>query len=122
MQYVHARICSIQRKFEREGGTAHIGWNAAASRRLTAAEEIKLLKTMERYPEMVLTAAQQFAPQRITHYLMELAAAFHGYYNKHRVLGEDPELTSARLGLIAAIRTVIENGLTLLGVSAPESM
>jgi len=61
-------------------------------------------------------------PHRIAFYLMELAAAFHAYYNKHRVLTEDPVLTAGRLVLISAVRKVIRNGLTLLGVSAPETM
>jgi arginyl-tRNA synthetase len=61
-------------------------------------------------------------PHRITFFLMDLAAAFHAYYNRHRVLGEDKDLSRARLLLVTAIQSVIRNGLTLLGVSAPERM
>jgi len=61
-------------------------------------------------------------PHRITFYLQELAAMFHPYYNKNRVVTEDSQLTNARLYLCAAVRTVMQNGLKLLGVSAPEEM
>jgi arginyl-tRNA synthetase len=61
-------------------------------------------------------------PHRIAFYLMDLAAAFHAYYNKHRVLIDDPALANARLYLVGAVRRIIRNGLLLLGVSAPETM
>jgi arginyl-tRNA synthetase len=70
----------------------------------------------------VQIAAQTLSPHRVTFYLMGLASQFHTYYNKHKVLGEDAQLTTARLGLILAVQKVIRNGLALLGVSAPEQM
>ena len=121
VQYVHARIASILRKAG-ESGVEPRGWDEAAAARLSEAEEIQLLKTLSRYPEVVAGAAEQMAPHRIAYYLMELAAAFHGYYNKHRVLSEDALLTRGRLCLVLAIKTVIRNGLALLGVGAPETM
>ena len=81
-----------------------------------------LIKTMARYPEVVENSAALMEPHRITFYLMRLAAAFHAYYNKHRVLVDDPGTASARLYLVLAVRQVIRNGLTLLGVSAPDRM
>jgi arginyl-tRNA synthetase len=80
------------------------------------------MKTMARYPETVRFSAEFMEPHRIAFYLMNLAAAFHAYYNKHRVLTDDPVLTVGRLYLVLAVKKVIRNGLTLLGVSAPETM
>jgi arginyl-tRNA synthetase len=90
--------------------------------KLNAPEEIHLLKAMGRYGEVVRASAENLAPHRVTYYLMNLASMFHTYYNKHRVLSDDNELTQARLCLILAVQMVIRNGLTLLGVSAPEKM
>jgi arginyl-tRNA synthetase len=83
----------------------------------------RLIKALARYPEAVETAGTLMEPHRITYYLMTLAAAFHTYYNRHRVLCvDDLKLTRARLYLISAVQKVIRNGLALLGVSAPDSM
>jgi arginyl-tRNA synthetase len=121
VQYVHARIASILRKAEeRDQGPAAV--SAQAHECLIAPEEIQLIKAMGRYGEVLQSSAEQLAPHRVTYYLMKLAALFHTYYNKHRVLSDDPGLTRARLGLISAVQTVIKNGLALLGVSAPEKM
>ena len=90
--------------------------------RLTAPEEINLIKQLDRYPETVRLSAETMEPHRITFYLMNLASDFHSYYNKHRVLTDDPVLTQGRLYLVSAVRSVIRNGLRLLGVSAPETM
>jgi arginyl-tRNA synthetase len=97
-------------------------WNADMIAKLTESEEIGLIKTMSRYPEVIAQSVKSLEPHRITYFLMNLSAAFHAYYNKHRVLGDDPVVSSARLYLVTAIRKLIFNGLTLLGVSAPEKM
>ena len=96
VQYVHARISSIARKGVELGTTAADG-DAKAVSRLKAPEEINLMKTMARYPEVVKQSAENMEPHRITYYLMNLASAFHTYYNKHRVLTDDPVLTGGRL-------------------------
>ena len=121
VQYVHARIASIARKAD-ESGIKTTELNHQAVSRLTAIEEIRIIKLLARFPETVQHSAETMAPHRITFYLMELAAAFHSYYNKHRVLADDTELACGRLYLIAAVKIVIRNGLALLGVSAPEKM
>jgi len=121
VQYVHARISSIARKAQ-ERGISNIVWNDAAISRLTEPEEIQLIKTMARYPEIVRCSAEYMEPHRITYYLMNLASVFHAYYNKHRVLTDEAELTLGRLYLVLAIKKIIRNGLSLLGVSAPEKM
>ncbi|MDQ1331795.1 MAG: arginyl-tRNA synthetase, partial [Thermodesulfobacteriota bacterium] len=70
----------------------------------------------------VKTAAELLEPHRITYYLMNLAATFHSYYNKHRILSDDHAVTEGRLCLAVGIKKVIKNGLKLLGVNAPEKM
>jgi arginyl-tRNA synthetase len=121
VQYVHARIASIIRKAA-EQGIGPVMWRATAADQLVAPEEIQLVKAMARFGEVLQSAAETLAPHRVTFYLMELAALFHAYYNKHRVLDGDTALTHARLCLVLAVQTVIRNGLHLLGVSAPETM
>jgi arginyl-tRNA synthetase len=121
VQYVHARISSIIRKAV-ENGMADVQWDETAIARLLELEEIQLIKTLAEYPETVATSAEKLEPHRITFFLMNLAAAFHAYYNKHRVLSEDPVLSHGRLVLVESIRKVIRNGLALLGVDAPDKM
>jgi len=121
VQYVHARISSIVRKAQ-ERGISEIVWNDGAISRLNEPEEIQLIKIMARYPEIVRCSAEYMEPHRITYYLMNLASAFHAYYNKHRVLTDEAELTIGRLYLVIAVKKIIRNGLSLLGVSAPEKM
>ena len=121
VQYVHARISSILRK-GKERGTVDLSWDDQAVARLEAPEEIDLIKTLARYPDVLAGSARSMEPHRVTYYLMDLASAFHTYYNKHRVLSDDPQLQCGRLNLVLAVQKVIRNGLTLLGVSAPDKM
>ena len=121
VQYVHARISSMLRKAQ-ETGIREISADEQAIARLGEAEEVDLIKTMARYPEVIRMAATQMEPHRITFYLMDLAAGFHAYYNRHKVLGDDPSLSMGRLYLVCAVKKIIQNGLALLGVSAPETM
>ncbi|MGA9261593.1 MAG: arginine--tRNA ligase [Desulfobacterales bacterium] len=121
VQYVHARISSIIRKAV-ENGMAGDQWDETAIARLVELEEIQLIKTLAQYPETVAVSAEKLEPHRITFFLMNLAAAFHAYYNKYRVLSEDPVLSRGRLVLVESIRKVIRNGLALLGVDAPDKM
>lgn len=120
VQYAHARLCSIERQ-AREQGVSAAG-DAESLQRLVEGEEYGLLKTLADYPQLVAGAATDLAPHRVVFYLMELAGQFHGYYNKHKVLGEDSQLSGARLYLCGAIKRVLRNGLALIGLSAPESM
>lgn len=122
VQYVHARISSIRRKAAEEKGIRETSPDPAAMARLNEPEEIQLIKQTGRYPETVSAAADLMEPHRIAYYLMDLAALFHAYYNKHKVLTDDPGLSAPRLYLVIAVQKVICNGLHMLGVSAPESM
>lgn len=118
LQYAHARICSILRSVE-EAGLASSEQNLGL---LSTPEELRLIKKLYEYPEEVLYAAEQLEPNRITTFLEELAAAFHKFYAACRIIGQEKELAEARIALIIAVKTVIKNGLTLLGLTAPERM
>jgi arginyl-tRNA synthetase len=121
VQYAHARVASMVRKMEEEGYAAP----SPASVDLTAlemAEEHALMSALSRYPEVVQLASDNRAPQHLVHYLRDIAAAFHSYYNAHRVLVEDETLRNARVILALATQQVLRNALELLGVSAPERM
>lgn len=121
VQYVHARISSIIEK-AKEKGIHGAKWDDKAVSMLTEPEEIELIKTLGRYPEVIELSAKFMEPHRIPFYLMQLASCFHSYYNKHRVLTDNFLLVSGRLCLITAVKKIIRNALLLLGVSAPEKM
>ena len=80
------------------------------------------MKQLGRFPEVIQTAAEFFEPVRLTDYLFDVAQLFHHYYNHHRIITSDRKSTEARVLLSECVRTVIKNGLTMLGVSAPEEM
>jgi len=121
VQYAHARVCSVNRNAA-EQGMALPGLGEVDFDRLILDEELALAKLLARYPETVESAALHLEPHRIVFYLQELAALFHSYYNRQRVLTEDAEASRARLYLVNCVRAVLENALLLLGVSAPEQM
>lgn len=121
VQYGHARLASIGRTAGEKG--AERGELAGADLSLlTEPEEQNILKAMAAYPTLVLDAGNELAPHKIVYYLQELAGLFHSYYNKHRVIGDDAVLSQARLWLCESLRMVLHNGLTLLGMNAPEKM
>ncbi|BCR04087.1 arginine--tRNA ligase [Desulfuromonas versatilis] len=121
VQYAHARVCSINRNAADQGVQAP-AMGEVDFDRLVLEEELALAKLLARYPEVVEGAARVLEPHRITFYLQELAAQFHSYYNRQRVLSDDLETSRARLYLVNSIRIVLKNALLLLGVSAPEQM
>jgi arginyl-tRNA synthetase len=89
---------------------------------LTGEKELRLAGKLQEYPDVIAEAAKDFAPHAVAFYLRELAAEFHSYYNAERILVDDEALRAARLALCAAVRQTLANGLSLLGVSAPEKM
>ena len=118
IQYAYARIASIFRKAEGEGLEA----SDESLDRLAEPDEIALIKKLLLFPEVVADSAGTLSPHKVAYFLQELAADFHSYYNKHRVVDEDRALSGARLYLIKSVRTVLSNGLGLLGISAPDRM
>ena len=121
IQYAHARICSVLRQALARGLDG-VGEAPPRLEALSQAEELALMRTLSRYPEVVEGAALSREPHRVAFFLRELATEFHSYYNAHTLLGDDRDLRNARLALAGAARQVIANGLSLLGVGAPESM
>jgi len=121
VQYAHARICSILRT-AREKGMEEPVWAKIQSSLLSGPEERMLIKMLARYPEMLEGAARTLEVHRMTFYLNELAGMFHSFYNKNKVLTDDAVLSAARLVLVEAVRIVLANALTILGVRAPDKM
>ncbi|WP_455199561.1 arginine--tRNA ligase [Kaarinaea lacus] len=122
IQYAHARVCSVFRQMEEKGMSFNQDNGIANLTLLTETHEQGLLTSLSRYPEVVENAALNHEPHQVAHFLREMANEFHTYYNAHQFLVEDEMVRDARLCLIQATRQVLANGLSLLGVSAPESM
>lgn len=120
VQYAHARISSIFRIALEKGIDADFSDPDLGV--LNIPEELVLMKKLADYPDVLAEAAQALEPHRVTFYLMELAELFHSYYHDNKVLTEDTRVKKARLYLVEAIRIVIANGLSILGVSAPVRM
>ncbi len=118
VQYAHARICSILAQW---GGQA-ADLVAADLSLLDSKASDHLLRRLAEYPEVLADAAADLAPHALAFYLRDLAGDFHTFYNADRVLVDDQALKLARLALLSATRQVLENGLKLLGVSAPAKM
>jgi arginyl-tRNA synthetase len=122
IQYAHARICSVFRNLEKMDERHNEAIGEAALDLLTEAHEVQLMRTLSRYPETIESAARIRAPHLVAHYLDSLATDLHAYYNAHQFLVDGENLRNARLNLILATRIVLESGLELLGVSAPQEM
>ncbi|MDX1481083.1 MAG: arginine--tRNA ligase [Woeseiaceae bacterium] len=122
IQYAHARVQSVFRQLEEKNERYDASIGLGNLGRLTEAHEKSLMSTLTRYPEVIELAATNRAPQNLVHYLRDLANEFHTYYNAHTFLVDDDALRNARLTLISAARTVIASGLSILGVSAPDTM
>ena len=121
VQYAHARIQSVRAQYADKGGdlSALGGANLAL---LTADTELALMTKLAEFPGMLTAAAQGLAPHDVAFYLRDLASAFHSYYAAERFLVEEVELSRARVALLSATAQVLRNGLSLLGVSAPDKM
>jgi arginyl-tRNA synthetase len=121
VHYAYARLSSVLRQ-AKEHGIELREPERIRLERLSLPEELRLIKKLCEYPDMIEEAARALEPHRITFYLQELSALLHHYYYQHRIISEDEELTQARLLLATAVRTVLRNASNILGVSAPERM
>lgn len=121
VQYAHARICSIIRK-AKEQGTELRKPTEEELDRLNSSEERELISHLSKLTGEIISAAKQYDPAKITHYVVELATLFHKFYNAHRVVTDDEGLMQARLYLCEAVKNTIKNILTMLKIDAPESM
>jgi arginyl-tRNA synthetase len=132
VQYAHARTCSVFRAAEAEIPALSLDAEhlaAAPHELLVSPADVELIKVIAQWPRTVMAAALAHEPHRIAFYLFELAAAFHGFWAKGKddrtlrfVNPEDLKLTMARLALVGAVQQVLVNGLTVLGVSAPQEL
>ncbi len=122
VQYAHARICSVIRKWAAEMGGDVSTVAGANLSLLTAPTEEALMLKLAAYPDMLTGAAAGIAPHDVAFYARDLAGAYHSYYAAERVMDQAPELSRARVALLAATRQVLANALGMLGVSAPEQM
>jgi arginyl-tRNA synthetase len=120
LQYAHARIASIIRNASKECRPFVAG--QARLELLESHVEITLIKTLLQLPEVVESCALSFEPHHLAEYLHNTASLFHRFYHEHKVLGEDIELSNARLALCEATRVVLRNGLAVFGISVPEQM
>ena len=122
IQYAHARIASVFRQLAEKS----LAWNdkngADNMSLLVESQEKALMTSLSRYPEVIELSANNRAPQHLVHYLRDLASDFHSWYNNNKFIDDPDALRDARLALCVATRTVIANGLAIIGVSAPESM
>ncbi len=121
VQYAHARLESVF-NMAKERGVEIYPPNEVNIALLDAPDEIKIMKQLAQFPEVVASSASSLEPHRISYYLTDLAGLLHKYYSKYRFIGDDPELTQARLLLADVTKIVLKNGLELLGVSAPKKM
>lgn len=121
VQYAHARICSILKKAQSSGITLRTPTDEELDL-LNSPEETELIRHLSSLTDEVITAAKTYDPARITHFVIELATLFHKFYNAQRVIADDEGLMQARLYLCVAIKDTIKNILTMLKISAPESM
>ena len=118
VQYAHARICSVLTTWAGDVETL----KTADLTPLTSPQALALMLQLAKYPEMLTSAALDFAPHDVTFYLRDLASCYHSYYDAERILVDELQVKTARLALVAATAQVIRNGLAVLGVSAPEKM
>ena len=124
VQYAHARICSVFSEMTEKSLTHNTAIGDASLKLLDKPQEVSLIDTLARYPDVLETAARTRGPHMVAHYLRDLANHFHSWYDTRecRMLVDDVDLRNARLNLAAATGQVLKNGLALLGVDAPDSM
>ena len=119
LQYAYARICNIIKRGKDFSSEFDGEFDPIL---LSHPDEMNLLKHMVSFPELMDLAYENLEPQNIANYLQELASRFHKFYSQCRVITEDSEVSKARLALVFSVKIVLQNGLNILGISAPERM
>jgi arginyl-tRNA synthetase len=122
VQYAHARICSVLAAWKDKDGGDQSTLAKTDLSPLQSPQAHALMLALAKYPEMLTSAATEFAPHDVTFYLRDLASLYHSYYDAERILVDDVPVKNARLALVAATAQVLRNGLKVLGVSAPQKM
>ena len=118
IQYAHARICSVLRKAEADFKKL----NKSDLELLDSDREVEIQKMLRQYPDLIKRAALSSEPHLICYYLRDLASSFHSYYNSEKFLIDDKNLMRSRLFLLCGVKQVVHNGLSILGINAPEEM
>ena len=121
VQYAHARICSLVARMKEEGAGVSAA-SAIDASVFSTPEELALVKTLSLFPEEIRLASRDYDPSHINRYLLTLAGDFHRFYNACRIKGEEEHVLAARLKLADTVRSVLANGMALIGVTAPEKM
>lgn len=121
VQYAHARICSLVARMKEEGASVSAA-SAIDASVFSTPEELALVKTLSLFPEEIRLASRDYDPSHINRYLLTLAGDFHRFYNACRIKGEEEHVLAARLKLADTVRSVLANGMALIGVTAPEKM
>jgi arginyl-tRNA synthetase len=121
VQYAHARTCSLLVHAGQQGFSEG-DISAARPQLLVEPEELDLIKRIAEFPTMLMQVARFVEPQRITAFLESFAAEFHHFYQKHRIVTDNRDVSCSRLLLTCGVRNIVRLGLDLLGVSAPERM
>ncbi|MBT7422615.1 MAG: arginine--tRNA ligase [Candidatus Marinimicrobia bacterium] len=119
LQYAHARICNIIKRYEALDNPKLNNYDLSL---LTHQSELRLLKKLEQFPQVIKNSRTALEPQTIATYLYDTANNFHRFYSDCRVITEDKDLTRSRIALIQAVKIVLRNGLTILGITTPERM
>ena len=124
VQYAHARVASIFEQARKSGMLDGVvrGDHPVALERLKLGEELELIRQMVQFNDVLEDSVRELEPHRMVFYLLELAGEFHRYYNRFRVISDDPGLTHARLFLVQNVQKTIRRGLEILGVEAPMKM
>ena len=120
IQYAHARICSIFKQSIENG--MQFSFNKDYLELLSKEEEMKIIKKLSSYPDIIKKSAERYEPHLLTNYMRELAQEIHSYYNKFQILVDDSKLRNARLALIEASRYVLKNSGRIIGINMPDKM
>ena len=117
VQYTHARACSVIKKSEIENIDLNIDFS-----KVTDKASVEVCKLIEAYPDKIIDASKKYEPYIITRHLVDISQAFNKFYHDNPILNSDAETKKARLAIVNAVKSTLKNGLSILGIDAPEQM